>query len=101
MAKSLLSSLKLSLQRCVGTLCDQPQRFYLLVFGALALCAVLLFALAFLKSSPEPKVKIILKDEIGNARQRALEYCFNPRAVMAKGYAKVGLRAGANVNKLT
>jgi hypothetical protein len=101
MEKSFLSSLKLGLQRCVGTLYNQPQRPYLSVFAALAVCAVLLFALAFLNSSPAPKVKILLKDEIGNARQRALEYCFNPRAVMAKGYAKVGLRAVANLNKLT
>jgi hypothetical protein len=89
MAKSLLSSLKFNSQRCVGTLYDQLQRPYPVVFGALALCSVLLFALAFLNSNPAPKVKILLKDEIGNARQRALEYCFNPRAVMAKGYAKV------------
>lgn len=91
MAKSLLSSLNFSLQRYVGTmsLYGQPQRPYLVAFGALAFFAVLLFALAFLTSTPAPKVKILLKDEIGNARQRALEYCFNPRAVMAKGYAKV------------
>jgi hypothetical protein len=101
MAKLFLSSLKLGLQRCFGTLYDHLQRSYLVVFVALALCAVLLFAFAFLNSSPAPKVKILLKDEIGNARQRALEYCFNPRAVMAKGYAKVGLRADANGNKLT
>lgn len=89
MAQSLISSLNSSLQRCIVTLSDQLQRPYPVTFGALALSAVLLFALAFFNWTPAPKVNILLKDEIGNARQRALEYCFNPRAVMAKGYAKV------------
>ncbi|KAM0236630.1 hypothetical protein ACHAP5_009316 [Fusarium lateritium] len=88
MTQSLLANLKFSLQRCYGMLHEVTQNSYLIIFGALAFFAVLLLALVFLNPNPTPKVEILLKDEIGNARQRALEYCFNPRAVMVKGYAK-------------
>ncbi|KAF4989060.1 hypothetical protein FGRMN_9390 [Fusarium graminum] len=52
------------------------------------LTTLLFLGLRWKSFSRSPKVKILLKDEIRNSRQRALEYCFNPRAVMAKGYAK-------------
>ncbi|KAG5745511.1 hypothetical protein H9Q69_013162 [Fusarium xylarioides] len=56
--------------------------------GVVAFASIVLVALRFWSLSATPKVKILLQDEIKSARQRALEYCFNPRAVMAKGYAK-------------
>ncbi|PNP81453.1 hypothetical protein FNYG_05259 [Fusarium nygamai] len=59
----------------------------LVAVGVLAFTSIV-FALRYWSLSATPKVKILLQDEIKSARQRALEYCFNPRAVMAKGYAK-------------
>ncbi|KAF5669306.1 cytochrome P450 monooxygenase [Fusarium denticulatum] len=59
-----------------------------LVAAGFVAVAFIVFALRFWSLSAAPKVKILLQDEIKSARQRALEYCFNPRAVMAKGYAK-------------
>ncbi|KAF4448560.1 hypothetical protein F53441_8037 [Fusarium austroafricanum] len=56
--------------------------------AAVILASTVLVALRFWNSSKSPKVNILLEDEIKSPRQRALEYCFNPRAVMAKGYAK-------------
>ncbi|KAF5535806.1 ent-kaurene oxidase [Fusarium mexicanum] len=60
----------------------------LIAAGVVAFTSIVLVALRFWSCSATPKVKILLQDEIKSARQRALEYCFNPRAVMAKGYAK-------------
>ncbi|KAF5542361.1 ent-kaurene oxidase [Fusarium phyllophilum] len=60
----------------------------LVVVGVVAFTSIILVALRFWSLSATPKVKILLQDEIKSARQRALEYCFNPRAVMAKGYTK-------------
>ncbi|KAF5649976.1 ent-kaurene oxidase [Fusarium sp. NRRL 52700] len=60
----------------------------LVAAGVVALTSIVLVALRFRSYSATPKVKILLQDEIKSARQRALEYCFIPRAVMAKGYAK-------------
>ncbi|KAF5254026.1 hypothetical protein FANTH_1208 [Fusarium anthophilum] len=60
----------------------------LMAAGVVAFTSIVLVALRFWSFSATPKVKILLQDEIKSARQRALEYCFNPRDVMAKGYAK-------------
>ncbi|KAF5611946.1 ent-kaurene oxidase [Fusarium subglutinans] len=60
----------------------------LVAAGVVAFTSIVLVAFRFWSFSTTPKVKILLQDEIKSARQRALEYCFNPRAVMAKGYAK-------------
>ncbi|KNB10833.1 hypothetical protein FOXG_10952 [Fusarium oxysporum f. sp. lycopersici 4287] len=65
-----------------------PQFPSLIAAGVMTFTSILLVALKFWSSSATPKVKILLQDEIKSARHRALEYCFNPRAVMAKGYAK-------------
>ncbi|KAF5582011.1 ent-kaurene oxidase [Fusarium pseudoanthophilum] len=70
-----------------GAMYNHPQ-FPSLVAAGVVAAASIVFALRFFSSSATPKVKILLQDEIKSARQRALEYCFNPRAVMAKGYAK-------------
>jgi hypothetical protein len=68
---------------------NYPQGGYFVTGIVLSLIAILFGVAKYLTSSPTPKVPILLSDEIGNARKRALEYCFNSRAVMAKGYAKV------------
>ncbi|KAF5530134.1 ent-kaurene oxidase [Fusarium napiforme] len=73
--------------KSTDTIYDQFQFPSLVAAGFLAVASIV-FVLRFLSSSATPKVKILLQDEIKSARQRALEYCFNPRAVMAKGYAK-------------
>ncbi|KAI1064835.1 hypothetical protein LB507_001227 [Fusarium sp. FIESC RH6] len=67
---------------------DHPEGGYFVTGALLSLVAILFGVVKHLTSIPTPKVPILLNDEIGNARKRALEYCFNPRAVMAKGYAK-------------
>ncbi|KAJ4014167.1 hypothetical protein NW752_005886 [Fusarium irregulare] len=67
---------------------DHPQGGYFVAGAVLSLVAIFFGVVKHLTSIPTPKVPILLNDEIGNARKRALEYCFNPRAVMAKGYAK-------------
>ncbi|KAF4497399.1 Ent-kaurene oxidase [Fusarium agapanthi] len=67
---------------------NQLQFQSLVAAGVVAFTSIVLVALRFWNFSATPKVKILLQDEIKSARQRALEYCFNPRAVMAKGYEK-------------
>ncbi|KAF5260756.1 hypothetical protein FOXYS1_8564 [Fusarium oxysporum] len=81
-------SAKLPFQLSTGAMYKHPQFPSLIAAGVVAFTSILLVALKFWSSSATPKVKILLQDEIKSARQRALEYCFNPRAVMAKGYAK-------------
>ncbi|QKD48406.2 cytochrome P450 [Fusarium oxysporum Fo47] len=81
-------SAKLPFQLSTGAVYKHPQFPSLIAAGVVAFTSILLVALKFWSSSATPKVKILLQDEIKSARQRALEYCFNPRAVMAKGYAK-------------
>ncbi|EMT64829.1 Ent-kaurene oxidase [Fusarium odoratissimum] len=81
-------SAKLPFQLSTGAMFKHPQFPSLIAAGVVAFTFILLVALKFRSSSATPKVKILLQDEINSARQRALEYCFNPRAVMAKGYAK-------------
>ncbi|KAJ4031833.1 hypothetical protein NW761_013023 [Fusarium oxysporum] len=81
-------STKLPFQLSTGTIYNCLQFPSLVAAGVVAFTSTLLVALKFWSSSATPKVKILLQDEIKSARQRALEYCFNPRAVMAKGYAK-------------
>ncbi|RGP74498.1 hypothetical protein FLONG3_6057 [Fusarium longipes] len=76
------------LERWAGTSFDHPRNQYLIAGTVLSLFVVLLIIGGFLSRSRAPKVPILLQDEIGNARKRALEYCFNPRGVMAKGYTK-------------
>jgi len=85
MASTYFAELHLAFQRWT----DYPQSGYFVTGFVLSLAAILFGVVKNLTSSPTPKVPILLNDEIGNARKRALEYCFNPRAVMAKGYAKV------------
>ncbi|RBR26346.1 uncharacterized protein FIESC28_00846 [Fusarium coffeatum] len=84
MASTYFAELHLAFQRWA----DHPQGGYFVTGVVLSLAAILFGVVIHLTSSPTPKVPILLNDEIGNARKRALEYCFNPRAVMAKGYAK-------------
>ncbi|RBQ72049.1 hypothetical protein FVER14953_09850 [Fusarium verticillioides] len=74
--------------KSTGTICNDFQFLCLVAAGVVALTSILLVVFKFWSLSATPKVKILLQDEIKSARQRALEYCFNPRAVMAKGYAK-------------
>ncbi|KAG9506580.1 hypothetical protein J7337_000113 [Fusarium musae] len=74
--------------KSTGTICNDFQFLCLVAAGIVALTSILLVVFKFWSLSAAPKVKIVLQDEIKSARQRALEYCFNPRAVMAKGYAK-------------
>ncbi|KAF5018608.1 hypothetical protein F66182_9400 [Fusarium sp. NRRL 66182] len=71
-----------------GALYDLINGSFITAAGTIAAAATLFTALGVWKSARRPRVKIVLADEIQSARQRALEYCFNPRAVMAKGYAK-------------
>ena len=85
MASTYFAEFHLAFQRWT----DYPQGGYFITGVVLSLVAIFLGIAKHLTSSPTPKVPILLNDEIGNARKRALEYCFNPRAVMAKGYAKV------------
>ena len=85
MASTYFAELHLAFQRWT----DYPQSGYFVTGIVLSLVAILFGVVKHLTSIPTPKVPILLNDEIGNARKRALEYCFNPRAVMAKGYAKV------------
>ncbi|KAF4333880.1 ent-kaurene oxidase [Fusarium beomiforme] len=80
---------KLPFQQTTATIYNDNKWPSIVAAGVVALTSVLVVALRFWNTSQTPKVKILLKDEIKSARQRALEYCFNPRAVMAKGYAKV------------
>lgn len=89
MASNFNMSAKLPFQLSTGAMYKHPQFPSLIAAGVVAFTSILLVALKFWSSSATPKVKILLQDEIKSARQRALEYCFNPRAVMAKGYAKV------------
>jgi hypothetical protein len=72
--------------KLTGTIYNDFQFSSLVV---VAVASILLVMFKFWSLSATPKVKILLQDEIKSARQRALEYCFNPRAVMAKGYARV------------
>ncbi|KAH7213796.1 cytochrome P450, partial [Fusarium oxysporum] len=88
MASNFNMSTKLPFQLSTGTIYNCLQYPSLVAAGVVAFTSILLVALKFWSSSATPKVKILLQDEIKSARQRALEYCFNPRAVMAKGYAK-------------
>uniref|UniRef100_A0A0D2Y3V0 Ent-kaurene oxidase n=1 Tax=Fusarium oxysporum (strain Fo5176) TaxID=660025 RepID=A0A0D2Y3V0_FUSOF len=81
-------SAKLPFQLSTGAMYKHPQFPSLIAAGVMTFTSILLVALKFWSSSATPKVKILLQDEIKSARHRALEYCFNPRAVMAKGYAK-------------
>ena len=85
MASTYFAELHLAFQRWA----NYSQGVYFVTGAVLSLVAILFGVAKHLTSSPTPKVPILLNDEIGNARKRALEYCFNPRAVMAKGYAKV------------
>ncbi|CAG7555679.1 unnamed protein product [Fusarium equiseti] len=84
MASTYFAELHLAFQRWT----DYPQGGYFVTGVVLSLVAILFGVVKHLTSSPTPKVPILLNDEIKNARKRALEYCFNPRAVMARGYAK-------------
>ncbi|KAJ4251857.1 hypothetical protein NW762_011154 [Fusarium torreyae] len=72
----------------LGAMFGEPNGIYTLLAGAVTVAALVSAILSIYNSSRKPRVKVLLQDEIGNARQRALEYCFNPRAVMAKGYTK-------------
>ncbi|CAG9975612.1 unnamed protein product [Clonostachys byssicola] len=65
-------------------LSEQPQRFYIVASFLVVLAAITVFW----KIPRQPAVKILLADEIRSSRQRALEYAFNPRQVMKKGYAQ-------------
>jgi len=103
MASNFNMSAKLPFQLSTGAMYKHPQFPSLIATGVVAFTSILLVALKFWSSSATPKVKILLQDEIKSARQRALEYCFNPRAVMAKGYAKVREQLSQirpNTNKL-
>jgi hypothetical protein len=92
MASNSTMDVKIPFQQSVGTTYNNAQWPTLVAAGVVAFTSILLVALRFWSSTGTPKVKILLQDEIKSARQRALEYCFNPRAVMAKGYAKVWQR---------
>ncbi|KLP22404.1 cytochrome P450 monooxygenase [Fusarium fujikuroi] len=81
-------STRLPSQQPIGAMCSQASWTSIVTAGAIAVTSIFLIALRFWTSSGKPKVKILLQDEIKSARRRALEYCFNPRAVMAKGYVK-------------
>ncbi|KAI1012810.1 hypothetical protein LB504_008491 [Fusarium proliferatum] len=88
MASTSNMSTKLPFQQSIGAMCSQASWTSIVAAGAIAVTSIVLVVLKFWSSSGTPKVEILLQDEIKSARQRALEYCFNPRAVMAKGYAK-------------
>lgn len=66
-------------------LSENRQKLYIVVFPLAILTAIIVLWL----SPRQPVVKILLADEIGSSRQRALEYAFNPRRVTEKGYAQV------------
>ncbi|KAF5975587.1 ent-kaurene oxidase [Fusarium coicis] len=74
--------------KSTGTIYNDFQFSSLVATGVVAVASILLVVFKFWSLNTTPKVKILLQDEIKSARQRALEYCFNPRAVMAKGYAR-------------
>ncbi|CVL03089.1 related to cytochrome P450 monooxygenase [Fusarium proliferatum] len=81
-------SAKLPFQQSMETMCSKASWTSIVSAGVIAATSIVLVVLRFWSASGAPKVKILLQDEIKSARQRALEYCFNPRAVMARGYAK-------------
>ncbi|CZR35743.1 uncharacterized protein FPRO_00134 [Fusarium proliferatum ET1] len=81
-------SAKLPFQQSMETMCSKASWTSIVSAGVIAATSIVLVVLRFWSASGTPKVKILLQDEIKSARQRALEYCFNPRAVMAKGYAR-------------
>jgi hypothetical protein len=89
MAVTSFTELHLAFDRWVGKILDHSQSQYLIAGAGVSLIAALFAVVSFLARSQTPNVPILLQDEIGNARKRALEYCFNPREVMAKGYRKV------------
>ncbi|EKJ68359.1 hypothetical protein FPSE_11367 [Fusarium pseudograminearum CS3096] len=88
MAGTTFAECQLVVDRWISETLDHPLgRYFMAGFGS-SLVVLLVAIAAFCSRSKTPNVPILLQDEIGNARKRALEYCFNPREVMEKGYKK-------------
>ncbi|OBS27872.1 hypothetical protein FPOA_01814 [Fusarium poae] len=88
MAGTTFTELHLAFDRWVGETLDHPLGRYFMAGVGSSLVVILVAIVGFFNRSKTPNVPILLQDEIGNARKRALEYCFNPREVMEKGYKK-------------
>ncbi|WXC56110.1 hypothetical protein SNK03_002047 [Fusarium graminearum] len=89
MAGTTFAELHLAFYQWIDETLDHPLGRYFMAGVGSSLVVLLVAIAAFCSRSKTPNVPILLQDEIGNARKRALEYCFNPREVMEKGYKKV------------
>ncbi|CAG1974267.1 unnamed protein product [Fusarium graminearum] len=88
MAGTTFAELHLAFYQWIDETLDHPLGRYFMAGVGSSLVVLLVAIAAFCSRSKTPNVPILLQDEIGNARKRALEYCFNPREVMEKGYKK-------------
>ncbi|CAF3475596.1 unnamed protein product [Fusarium graminearum] len=88
MAGTTFAELHLAFYQWIDETLDHPLGRYFMAGVGSSLLVLLVAIAAFCSRSKTPNVPILLQDEIGNARKRALEYCFNPREVMEKGYKK-------------
>ncbi|GKU07816.1 cytochrome p450 [Fusarium langsethiae] len=88
MADTTFKDIHLAFDRWIVETLDDPRDRYFMVGMGSSLVVMLVAIVVFLGRSKTPNVPILLQDEIGSARKRALEYCFNPREVMGKGYKK-------------